>query len=175
MAQIPAAGPVAGPDGGPALGVVARLDEVTGVGVAGAQAIVAEVGLDMAQFPTAGHLVSWAKLSPRAVQSGARHRTGSTGKGNPYLRSVLAEAAAVAARTDTFLGERYRRLAKRRGKQRALVAVSRSVLVIVWHLLADPSARYNDLGPAYFDYHANKERRARDLVRQLQALGHTVA
>jgi transposase len=176
VAQIPAAGPApgTGPDGGPGLGVVARLDEVTGIGVAGAQAIVAEVGLDMAQFPTPEHLVSWAKLSPRTVQSGAKQRSGPTGKGNPYLKSVLAEAAAAAARTDTFLGERYRRLAKRRGKQRALVAVSRSVLVIVWHLIADPNARYNDLGPGHFDRRVNNERRVHDLVRQLRALGLNV-
>ena len=109
--------------------------------------IVAEVGLDIAQFPTPGQLVSSAKISPRTIQSGPRRRSGKTGKGNHYLKSVLGEAAAAAAKTDTFLGERYRRLAKRRGKLKALVAVARSILVIVWHLLADPSTRYRDLGP----------------------------
>ena len=70
----------------------------------------------MTRFPTAGHLVSWAKLSPRTIQSGPKSRSGKTGKGNPYLKGLLGEAAAAAARTDTFLGERYRRLVKRIGK-----------------------------------------------------------
>ena len=73
-------------------------------------------------------------------------RSGRTGKGNPYLKGVLGEAAAAAGRTDTFLGERYRRIARRRGKLRALVAVARSILVIAWHLLADPAARFRELG-----------------------------
>jgi transposase len=94
----------------------ARLDEIPGISLAGAQGTLAEIGLDMARFPTAGHLVSWAKLSPRTIQSGARNRSGKTGKGNPYLKGILGEAAAAAARTDTFLGERYRRLARRIGK-----------------------------------------------------------
>jgi len=151
-----------------------RLDEIPGVGVRAAQIILAEVGLDMTQFPTAAHLVSWAKLSPRTIQSGPRTRSGRTGKGNPYLKGALGEAAAAAARTDTFLGERYRRLVRRRGHQRALVAVARSILVIVWHLLEDQDVRFVDLGSDFYERRLNKERRARDLVRQLQALGHQV-
>src|SRR5207302_6761270 len=100
---------------------VDRLDEVTGIGRDGAQAIIAEIGLHMSVFPTAAHLVSWAKISPRTVQSGARSRAGRTGKGNPYLKGILGEAAAAAGKTDTFLGERYRRLVKRRGKLKALI------------------------------------------------------
>jgi transposase len=94
----------------------------------------------MAQFPTAAHLVSWARRSPRTIQSGKRSRSGAVGKGNPYLKSILGEVASAAARTDTFLGQRYRRLLRRRGSQRALVAIARSILAVVWHLLADPSA-----------------------------------
>jgi len=175
-AQAPAPG--AGPDGGPPdastspLSAVERLDEVAGIGVRAAQVIIAEIGLDMAQFPTAGHLVSWAKLSPRTVQSGPKHRATKTGKGNRYLKGVLGEAAAAAAKTDTFLGERYRRLVKRRGK--ALVAVARSILVIVWHLLADPTARFHDLGADFHTTHVDKDRKTRNLVHQLQALGHRV-
>src|SRR5438105_3432322 len=81
-------------------------DDIPGISQAGAQAILAEIGLDMSRFPTAGHLVSWAKLSPRTIQSGASNRSGKTGKGNPYLKGTLGEAAATAARTNTFLGER---------------------------------------------------------------------
>jgi transposase len=153
---------------------VARLDEVPGIGPRIAQVIVAELGLDMSQFPTPNHLASWAKLSPRTIQSGAKTRGGNTGHGNRHLKSVLGEAATGAAKTDTFLGERYRRLVRRRGRQKALVAVARSILVITWHLLNDPTARFNDLGSDYFDQRVNNDRKTRLLVRQLQALGHQV-
>src|SRR5215211_4612228 len=136
-----------------ALPVVDRLDEVAGIGRHAAQVLIAELGLDMDQFPTPGHLVSWARLAPRTIQSGARHRSGATGKGNPYPKAARGEAATAAAKTDTFLGERYRRLVRRIGKGKALVAVARSILVIVWHLLADPTARFHDLGA---DYHASR-------------------
>jgi transposase len=156
------------------LPAVQRLDEVPGIGVKAAQVLIAEVGLDMRQFPTPAHLVSWARLSPRTIQSGAKHRAGTTGKGNPYLKGVLGEVAAAAAKTDTFLGERYRRLVRRIGKLKALVAIARSILVIVWHLLADPTVRFHDLGA---DYHTNRidtDRKTRSHIRQLQALGYTV-
>jgi hypothetical protein len=118
--------------------------------------------------------VSWAKLSPRTIQSGAIQRSGKAGKGNPYLKGALGEAAAVAARTDTFLGERYRRIVKRRGKLKALVAVARSILVIVWNLLSDPTARFHDLGPDYYTRRIDTERRARNHLAQLAALGYRV-
>ena len=174
VARIPEASspPEGGGPGG--LSVLERLDEVPGIGLRAAQVIVAELKLDMAQFPTAAHLVSWAKVSPRTVQSGPRSRTAGTGKGTPHLRRILGDVATAAAKTDTFLGERYRRLAKRRGKKRALVAVERSILLVVWHLLADPSARFHDLGSDFYERRVNKDRRTRDLVRQLMALGHEV-
>lgn len=158
----------------PVLPALVRLDEIPGVGPKTAQVILAEIGLDMTRFPTAGHLVSWARLSPRTVQSGPRHSAGKTGKGNPYLKGVLGEAAAAAAKTDTFLGARYRRLVKRRGKLKALVAVARSILTIIWHLLADPTARYHDLGADYHTRRIDTERRTRSHVRQLEALGYEV-
>jgi transposase len=156
------------------LSALQRLDEVPGIGAKAAQVLIAELGLDMGQFPTPGHLVSWARLSPRTIQSGAKRRAGTTGKGNPYLKGVLGEVAAAAAKTDTFLGERYRRLVRRIGKLKALVAVARSILVIVWHLLADPTARFHDLGADYHSRRIDKDRKTRTHIRQLQALGYTV-
>ncbi len=184
IAAIPAAqgadadgtiGPGAGTGPGAArLDAITRLDEVPGISAHGAHIILAEIGLDMTRFPTPGHLVSWAKLCPRTIQSGARNRPGKTGKGNPYLKGVLGEIAAAAAKTDTFLGERYRRIVKRRGKLKALVAVARTILVIIWHLLADPAARYLDLGAGYYASRIDTERKTRNHIRQLEALGYTV-
>ena len=156
------------------LPAIARLDEIPGIAEHTAQVILAELGTDMSVFPTAAHLVSWAKLSPRTIQSGPRNRTGKTGKGNPYLKGALGEAATAAAKTNTFLGERYRRIVKRRGKLKALVAVARSILVIIWHLLADPTSRYHDLGPDYHTNRINTDRKIRNLIHQLEALGQTV-
>ena len=156
------------------LTAVERLDEITGVGQRAAQTIIAEIGLDMTRFPTPEHLVSWAKLCPRTIQSGPVIRGGKTGKGNPYLKGALGEAAAAAARTDTFLGERYRRLVKRRGKLKALVAVARSILVIVWQLLSDPTARFHDLGPDYHTSRVVTERKIRNHIAHLTAMGFHV-
>jgi transposase len=154
---------------------VDRLDEIPGIGQLAAQLLVAELGVDMTRFPTAGHLVSWAKFAPGVKESaGKRKGSGSTGHGNPYLARVLGEAAVAASKTDTFLGERYRRIARRRGKRRAIVAVGRSILVIVWHLLADPTARFQDLGAGFYDTRINAERAKRNHIRQLEALGYKV-
>ena len=156
------------------LPAVARLDDIPGIGPRAAQIILAEIGTDMSRFPTAGHLVSWAKLCPRTIQSGPVTRGGKTGKGNPYLKGALGEAAAAAAKTDTFLGERYRRLVKRRGKLKALVAVARSILVIVWQLLTDITARFHDLGSDYHTRRIGTEKRIRSHVAQLTAMGYQV-
>ncbi len=110
----------------------------------------------------------------RTIQSGASTSAAAPGKGNPYLKGVLGHAAATAARGNTFLGARYRRLVARRGKGKALVAVARSILVIIWHLLADPTASYRDLGPEHYTTHVNTQRKINSLVRQLKALGHDV-
>ena len=148
---------------------VTQLDEIPGVGKTGAQELIAEIGTDMARFPTAGHLVSWAKYAPKARQSAGKNKPGTTGKGNPWIAGTLGEAGIGAARTRTFLGSRYHRLARRRGKQRALVAVGNSILVIAWHLLADPDARFTDLGPDWHDRLAPL-RRKRQLVAELERL-----
>jgi transposase len=159
----------------PFAAAVDQLDEITGVGRTAAQVIIAEIGTDMGRFPTPGHLASWAKFAPGVKQSAGKPKgKATTGHGNPYLARVLGEAAVAAGRTDTFLGERYRRLAKRRGTKKAIVAVGRSILIIVWHLLADPNLRYHDLGAGFYDTRINPERAKRNHVRQLEALGYKV-
>ena len=164
----------AGPDA-PALNAVARLAEIPGISKDLARAIIAETGLDMSRFPTAGHLASWTGLCPSARQSGARTRAGKKGQGNGYLRGSLGQAAIGAARTATFLGERYHRIARRRGKGKAQVAVARSILVIIWHLLSDPAARFTDLGSSYYQARTDTDRKLRNHIRQIQALGFDVA
>jgi transposase len=155
---------------------VTRLDAIPGVGPAIAQVIIAEVGLDMTRFPTAGHLVSWAKFAPTVKESaGKKKGKNATGHGNAYLARALGEAAVGAGKTNTFLGERYRRLARRRGRKKALVAVGRSILVIVWHLLSDPTADFVDLGPDFHDRHVSTQRAIRSHVRHLEALGYRVS
>jgi transposase len=159
----------------PFASAAARLDDIPGIGPVAAAIILAEVGVDMSRFPTAGHLCSWAKFSPGICSSAGKSKgNGSTGHGNRYLARVLGESAVVAGRTDSFLGERYRRIAKRRGKKRAIVAVGRSILVIVWHLLSDEQAVFNDLGADHFTRHVNSETKKRNHIRQLEALGYNV-
>jgi transposase len=159
----------------PLAGAVARLDEIPGISLASAYVILAEIGTDMTRFPTAGHLASWARLAPGIRQSaGKKKGKGSTGHGNAYLAAILGNAAAGAAKTDTFLGERYRRIARRRGSKRAIVAIGRSILVITWHLLSDPDARFYDLGPGYYAARIDPERRKHRHIRELEALGYTV-
>ena len=158
--------------GGPA---VDRLDAICGIGRTAAHVIIAEIGTDMGRFPTPGHLVSWARFAPGVKESaGKKKGKATTGHGNPYLARVLGEAAVAAGRTNTFLGERYRRIARRRGAKRAMVAVGRSILIIIWHLLSDPDARFHDLGPGFYGTRSNADRRKRNHVRQLEALGYTV-
>jgi transposase len=168
-----------GPDAGTGpdaavLPAVKRLAEIPGISEDLARAIIAETGLDMTRFPTAAHLVSWAGLCPSARQSGPRTRAGKKGQGDSWLRGTLGQAAIGAARTQTFLGERYHRIARRRGKARAQVAVARSILVIIWHLLNNPEARFTDLGPGYYQARLDTGRRLRNHIQQIQALGFEV-
>jgi len=156
---------------------VAQLDEVTGIGLTCAQELIAELGVDMTIFPTASHLVAWARFCPQTKQSAGKNKgSGATGNGNPWLAAALGEIAGACCRTPTFLGARYRRIAKRRGNGRALVAVCNSILTITWHLLSDPQAHYQDLGPDFYDTRAGRDRQTRNLVRQLERLtGQKVA
>jgi transposase len=163
----------AGP-GASVLNAVARLAEIPGISPDLARAIIAEVGLDMTRFPTAAHLVSWAGLCPSARQSGPRTRAGKKGQGDTWLRSCLGQAATGAARTATFLGERHARIARRRGKAKAMTAVARSILVIIWHLLANPETRYADLGYGYYQGRLDTDRKLRNHIRQIQALGFDI-
>jgi transposase len=154
---------------------VARLDEIPGVGLTAAHTIIAELGLDMSRFPTPAHLASWARFAPGVSESAGRPKgNAGTGHGNRYLARVLGEAAIGASRTDTFLGERYRRIARRRGKKRAIVAVGRSILVIVWALLSDANAHFLDLGSDHYNARTNPQRKVRNHIRELQALGYMV-
>jgi transposase len=155
--------------------LVARCDEIPGIGRICAAAILAETGLDMTRFATPGHLASWAKFAPGVKESaGKKKGNAATGHGNRYLAAALGEAAAGAGRTRTFLGARYRRIARRRGTGKATVAVGRSILVIIWHLASDPDATYHDLGPDHYDQHISHNRKLRNHIRQINDLGYTV-
>jgi len=154
---------------------IARLDAVPGTGVITAQDIIAGTGADMTVFPTAAHLVSWAKWCPQVAQSGGKRKgAGASGRGNRYVGAALGEAAISAARTQTFPGAKYRRLVKRMPKKKALVATGNSLLAIYHALLSDPEAAYTDLGTDYYDRRASIRRQARNHLRGLERLGYKV-
>lgn len=161
--------------GSPVLAAAHRLAEIPGISAWLAIVIIAEIGLDMAVFPTPAHLVSWMGLCRSAAQSGTRHGKGKPKKGNSYARAAAGQAAIGVSRTATFLGERYSRIARRRGKAIAQAAVARSIMIIVWHLLSDPAARYHDLGPDFYASRINRDKKIRNHIRGLHALGITVA
>jgi len=151
------------------LGLAERLDEITGVGTVNGRALIAELGTDPSQFPTPGHAAGWARLTPRSHQSGETAKPGRTGKGNRYIRGALGQAAMTAARTDTRLGAMYRRIARKRGKQKAIVAVSRVICELAWILICDPSARYRELGPDYYQP-LSPARQTRAKIREIERL-----
>src|SRR6266498_3290230 len=151
------------------LGLAGRLDEITGIGAVNARVVIAELGTDPSQFPTPGHAAAWARLTSRSGQSGETAKPGRTGKGNRYLRGALGQAAMTAANTDTRLGALYRRIARKRGKQKAIVAVSRVICEIAWILICDPAARYHELGPDYYRTRS-PARQTREKIREIERL-----
>jgi transposase len=158
---------------GPGDDLIARLDTIPGVARTTAEGILAEIGTDMRRFPSAAHLASWAGLCPGHDESAGKRRSGKTRKGSPWLRTLLVEAAHAASRaTGTYLAARYHRIAARRGKKKAAVAVAHTILLMAYRILRDGTT-YQELGGHYYDErdHAAVERR---LVRRLERLGHRV-
>ena len=154
---------------GPFSAQAARLADIPGVDAVAAAELIAEVGVDMTRFPSDAHLVSWAKFCPQTHQSAGKSHSKGRGRGNPWLAGTLGRIAFANSRADTFLGARYRRLARRRGKQKAIVATGNSVLTVVYHCYRT-RRQFCDLGPGYYESRINKHRRAHDLATQLQAL-----
>jgi transposase len=152
---------------------IARLVTIPGVGRRTAEVLVAEMGTDMDQFPTARHLASWVGLCPGNNESAGKQKSGRTRKGNPWLRTALVEVAQAAGRAKrTYLGAHYQRSVARRGKKKATVAVAHTILVIAYHLL-QRGTTYDDLGNRYFDERDRKAVEHR-LVHRLQGLGYKV-
>jgi transposase len=160
----------------PFAAAVELLRSIPGVETRTAQVIIAEIGTDMSVFPTAGHLASWARQAPRVTESaGKRKGKNATGRGNPYIGGTLGEASVSVGRTQTFLGAKYRRLCTHMPRKKAQGAIMRTQLVIAHALLSDPEARYEDLGPDYYERKADTRRRARSHVRGLERLGYKVS
>jgi transposase len=157
----------------PFVEAIQRLATIPGIDVRAAENILAETGIDMDVFPTAGHLASWAGMCSGQRESAGKRQSGRTRKGNQWLRRTLVQVAWAATRTKhTYLSAQYRRLASRRGKKRALVAVGHTILVMICHLLREGTT-YAELGADYFD-RLDTERLTRTLVRRLERLGHEV-
>ncbi len=153
---------------------VELLDTIPGINTAAAQAILAEIGIDMQRFPSAGHLASWAGMCPGQHESAGKRSSGKTTKGSPWLRKMLVEAAQAAAHTkNTYLSARYHRLAARRGAKKAMIALAHTLLVIIYHLLSR-DAPYQDLGATYLDERERESLQTR-LVHRLEKLGYEVS
>lgn len=147
---------------------------IPGVSQTTAEVIVAETGADMSRFPTAGHLASWAGVAPANHESAGKRRPAGTRQGARWLRATLIEAAKAAARTkDTYLAARYRHITRRRGPNKATVAVAHSIIVAVWHML-NTGQTYQDLGPGFIERRNDPEREAQRHARRLAELGYRV-
>ena len=151
-----------------------RLDTIPGIAKRLAEIIIAEIGVDMTRFPTPAHLASWAGLCPGNNESAGKHKSTRTRPGDVWLTSALVEAAWSAIRTkDCYLAVRFWRIARRRGQQRALIAIAHTLVVICWHILTEGTT-YTELGPDYLAGRDQPDRRRRNLVKQLEQLGYTV-
>lgn len=152
---------------------VHRIDQIPGLSEAAAQGLLAEIGINMEQFPSAQHLASWAGVCPGHHESAGKRLSGKARKGNPWLRRLLVQAAHAAAHTkNTYLSVQYHRIASRRGSKKAALAVAHSILVIIYHLLRDRST-YEDLGGNYFD-ERDRQMVQKGLVRRLERMGYHV-
>jgi transposase len=151
-----------------------RLDTIPGVGKRAAEVIIAEIGIDMSRFPTAGHLASWAGMCPGNNVTGGKSRSGRTTNGNVWLRDILVQCAWSAARTrDTYLSAQFWRLSRRIGKKKAAMAVGHSILVAAWHILTH-DIDHNDLGADWFARNTNDNRSRDHAIRRLHDLGYRV-
>ena len=148
------------------------LESIPGVGRRNAEVIVAEIGVDMSVFPSSRHLASWAKLSPGNNESAGKRKSGSTGKGSPWLRSALVESALAGTRTRGYLRAKYWRIRQRRGHQRAVIAVAHAILEISYHLLTTGEL-YHELGDDFFE-RRDRERAKQRHLRALERLGYCV-
>jgi transposase len=162
-----------GNDGLPFREAILLLNTIPGVKDRAAEAILAEIGTNMAQFPTAAHLASWVGFAPGNNESAGKRKSGKTTKGNRWLRATLGQVAWSASTSkNTYLAAQYGRLIRRCGKHRALVAVGHTIIVAIHHMLKKRE-EFNDLGPTHFDS-VNPERQTKYLVKRLEALGHRV-
>lgn len=153
---------------------VVILTSITGVSTTTAEVIIAETGADMSRFPTAGHLCAWAGVAPASYESAGKSRPAGTRRGSPWLRKTLIEAARAASRTKgSYFNAQYKRIAARRGPNKAAVAVAHSILDTAWHLLTNGDL-YQDPGGDYFTQRADPERQAQRLRKRIEALGYQV-
>ncbi|HLE81567.1 MAG TPA: IS110 family transposase [Dehalococcoidia bacterium] len=153
--------------------VLERVDAIAGIGRRVAEDVLAEIGTDMSRFPTAAHLASWARVCPGNNESAGKRKSGSTGHGNSWLRPILVQAAQSASRTKgTYLAAQYHRIAARRGRNRAIMAVAHTILVTIYYMLTRGTV-YSDLGGNYFD-ERDRQATIRRAVRRIEGLGYTV-
>jgi transposase len=152
---------------------IEMLEQIPGVGKKSAEIILAEIGLDMDRFPTAGHLASWAGVSPGNNESAGKRKSGKSRKGNKILKSTLAQSAQTAAKNkSSFFRAQHQRISVKRGKKRATIAVAHSILISIYHMLKDRK-EFVDLGSDYYNQF-NTEKKANSYVKKLESLGYKV-
>ena len=150
-----------------------KLDKIPGVGKRSAEIILAEIGQDMSRFPTAGHLSSWAGVCPGNNESAGKRRSGKTRKGNQTLKVILTQCARAATnRKDTFFYAQYQRIAMRRGKKRAILAVAHTMLIAIYYMIKEEK-EYEELGAKFYNQF-NTEKKANAYIKKLKELGYNV-